>query len=158
MKEQTTERFSLETKDLREPFLQRLPKNCSHRTPFAVFSHPGIQRLPLQLAADLGVTLRGANTRAPGPWKLQGGFGDAWRGRVPKGKAPQRAAWGQEGENKALVESPSCWGEKNTEHLQRKAAASEQRLLTRHALWSATFGPGEECSGLNKKCPLSFMF
>lgn len=84
MKEQTTESLSLETKHPRVSFLQRQPNICSCRLPFAVFCHPGIQRL-LLVQEDLTATQAGRTSwhhahdasftgrqkmRAAGSWKL----------------------------------------------------------------------------------------
>lgn len=106
MKEQTTERISLETKHPRMPFLQRQPKHCSCRIPFAVFHHPGAQRL-LPVQEDLAATQAGrtpwhdphdANCtgmqkmRATGSWKLPPRFERKdWESRqCVEGLCPQK--------------------------------------------------------------------
>lgn len=115
MKEQTTERISLETKHPRMPFLQRQPKHCSCRIPFAVFHHPEAQRLLLPVQEDLAATQAGrtpwhdphdANFTGCRKRELQGHgsflqdvkgktgrAGSVWKGSVPKSKAPERAVW-----------------------------------------------------------------
>lgn len=106
MKEQATERIFLETKHPRMPFLQRQPKHCSCKIPFAVFHHPGTQRL-LPVQEDLAATQAGRTPwhgphdanftgmqkmRAAGSWKLPPRFErkDQESRQCVEGQCPQK--------------------------------------------------------------------
>lgn len=140
MKEQTTESLSLVTKHPRVLFLQMQPENCSCRIPFAMFYHPGIQRL-LPVQEDLTATQAGRTPwhhphdanftgmqkmRAVGSWKLPPGFERKdWetrqcvKGQCPPEQGPWESSVDPWGWNQSWSRDFNMLGVKQTQNIYK---------------------------------------